>query len=140
MVCAKAKKLISLWGEGKQVLIKYVEESDPDPNGVRILSFLVNGSVRTVRIQDKNLEVKSDNKLKADKSNPGHLGSSIPGTVGKILVKEGDTVTVNMPLMTVEAMKMETTVVSKGQRKSRQDPRIRGRQRKSGRPAYLLCS
>lgn len=100
-------------GEGKQVLIKYVEESDPDPNGVRILSFLVNGSVRTVRIQDKNLEVKSDNKLKADKSNPGHLGSSIPGTVGKILVKEGDTVTVNMPLMTVEAMKMETTVVSK---------------------------
>ena len=69
--------------------------------------------MRTVRIQDKNLEVKSDNKLKADKSNPGHLGSSIPGTVGKILVKEGDTVTVNMPLMTVEAMKMETTVVSK---------------------------
>ena len=31
----------------------------------------------------------------------------------KILVKEGDEVTANMPLMTVEAMKMETTVVSK---------------------------
>ena len=30
-----------------------------------------------------------------------------------ILVKEGDAVTVSMPLMTVEAMKMETTVVSK---------------------------
>lgn len=34
------------------------------------------------------------------------------GTVGKVLVNEGDEVTVNMPLMTVEAMKMETTVVS----------------------------
>ena len=31
----------------------------------------------------------------------------------QIVVKEGDEVTVNMPLMTVEAMKMETTVVSK---------------------------
>ena len=100
-------------GEGKVVLIKYMEASDPDANGVRTLSFLVNGSVRTVKIQDKSLEIKSDRKLKADKSNPRHLGSSIPGTVGKVLVKEGDTVTVNMPLMTVEAMKMETTVVSK---------------------------
>lgn len=100
-------------GEGKVVLIKYMEASDPDANGVRTLSFLVNGSGRTVKIQDKSLEIKSDRKLKADKSNPRHLGSSIPGTVGKVLVKEGDTVTVNMPLMTVEAMKMETTVVSK---------------------------
>ena len=100
-------------GEGKVVLIKYMEASDPDANGVRTLSFLVNGSVRTVKIQDKSLEIKTDRKLKADKSNPRHLGSSIPGTVGKVLVKEGDTVTVNMPLMTVEAMKMETTVVSK---------------------------
>ena len=33
--------------------------------------------------------------------------------MSKILVKEGDLVTENMPLMTVEAMKMETTVVSK---------------------------
>ena len=73
----------------------------------------MNGSRRMVRIQDESLEVKTDNKLKAEKNNPRHLGSTIPGTVGKVLVKEGDEVTVNMPLMTVEAMKMETTVVSK---------------------------
>ena len=100
-------------GEGKVVLIKYLEMSEPDKDGVRILTFSVNGSLRTVKIQDKSLEVKADRKLKADKTNPGHLGSSIPGTVGKVLVKEGDVVTENMPLMTVEAMKMETTVVSK---------------------------
>lgn len=100
-------------GEGKVVLIKFIEESDPDENGMRVLTFLVNGSTRTVKIQDKNLEIKTDNKLKADKNNPAHLGSTIPGTVSKVIVKEGDAVTVNMPLMTVEAMKMETTVVSK---------------------------
>ncbi len=100
-------------GEGKELIIKFLEESEPFEDGTRILTFSVNGYTRTVRIMDKTLEIKSDNKLKADKNNPGHLGSSIPGTVGKVLVKEGDEVTVNMPLMTVEAMKMETTVVSK---------------------------
>ena len=100
-------------GEGKQLLIKYLEGGEPDENGVRTLTFQVNGMLRTVKIQDKNLEIKADRKLKADKTNPQHLGSSIPGTVGKVLVKEGDAVTENMPLLTVEAMKMETTVVSK---------------------------
>lgn len=100
-------------GEGKQLLIKYLEEGEPDENGIRTLTFQVNGMLRTVKIQDKNLEIKADRKLKADKTNPQHLGSSIPGTVGKVLVKEGDAVTENMPLLTVEAMKMETTVVSK---------------------------
>lgn len=100
-------------GEGKQLLIKYIEEGEPDENDVRTLTFQVNGMLRTVKIQDKNLEIKADRKLKADKTNPQHLGSSIPGTVGKVLVKEGDAVTENMPLLTVEAMKMETTVVSK---------------------------
>lgn len=100
-------------GEGKQLLIKYLVEGEPDENGIRTLTFQVNGMLRTVKIQDKNLEIKADRKLKADKTNPQHLGSSIPGTVGKVLVKEGDAVTENMPLLTVEAMKMETTVVSK---------------------------
>ena len=87
--------------------------SEPDEDGYRLLDFEVNGSIREVKVLDKHLEVKTDGRLKADKSNPSHLGSTIPGTVGKVLVKKGDEVTVNMPLMTVEAMKMETTVVSK---------------------------
>ena len=100
-------------GEGKDVIVKFLEMSAPDEEGMRTLAFEVNGSMREIKILDKNLEVKADRRLKADKRNPGHLGSTIPGTVGGILVKEGDEVTVNMPLMTVEAMKMETTVVSK---------------------------
>ena len=92
------------------MIIKFVDMSEPDENGYRLLEFEVNGSMREVKILDRNLEVKADHRIKADKSNPGHLGSTIPGTVGKVLVKEGDPVTVNMPLLTVEAMKMETSV------------------------------
>ncbi len=99
--------------EGKDLIIKLIEVGDANEEGYRSVLFEVNGSRRTVKILDNSLEVKADNRLKAEKNNPQHLGSTIPGTVGKIMVKEGDEVTVNMPLMTVEAMKMETTVVSK---------------------------
>ena len=99
--------------EGKDLIIKLISVHHANDEGIREVTFEVNGSRRSVMIQDTSLETKSDNKLKAEKGNPQHLGSTIPGTVGKILVKEGDEVTVNMPLMTVEAMKMETTVVSK---------------------------
>ena len=98
---------------GKYVIIKYVDSSEPNEEGYRTLTFEVNGVIREVSVLDKNLEVKSDRKIKADKNNPTHIGSAIPGTVSKIFVKEGDEVKKNMPLMTIEAMKMETSVVAK---------------------------
>ncbi len=100
-------------GEGKNILIKYMDMSDPDSEGFRTLTFEINGAVREVKVLDQNLEVKSDRKLKADKNNPFHLGSSIPGTISKVFVKEGDAVKKNQPLLTVEAMKMETSIVAK---------------------------
>ena len=99
--------------EGKDIIIKLIGVSKADDEGKRNVIFEVNGSRREIKVQDNSLAVADDNHLKADKNNPQHLGSSIPGTVGKIMVKEGDPVEVNQPLMTVEAMKMETTVVSK---------------------------
>lgn len=99
--------------EGKELLIKFLEMSEPDEEGMRVLVFELNGSMRQIRVLDEKLEVKSDRRLKAEKNNPRHLGSSIPGVIGSLLVKEGDRVTENMPLLTIEAMKMETTLVSR---------------------------
>ncbi len=110
---AKGEEMTLSIGEGKEITIKYIDKSEPNENGMRTLTFEVNGAMREVQILDKHQEVKTDGRLKADKSNPCHLGSTLPGTVEKILVKEGDAVTENMPLMVVEAMKMETTVVSR---------------------------
>ncbi len=100
-------------GEGKELIIKFIEQSEPNAEGYRTLTFEVNGAMREVKILDKHQAVTAERRLKADKSNPAHLGSTIPGTVEQVLVKEGDPITVNQPLMIVEAMKMETTVVSK---------------------------
>ena len=68
--------------------------------------------MREISVQDRKLEVNTDNKLNAEKGNPNQIGSPIPGTVGKIIVKEGDKVEKNSMLMTVEAMKMETSIVA----------------------------
>lgn len=38
--------------------------------------------------------------------------SPMPGTILKVLVKEGDTVKANQPLMVLEAMKMENEIVA----------------------------
>ena len=99
--------------EGNDTLIKFVGKSEPDEKGYRILQFEVNGLLREVKILDKHFEVKADRRLKTDPKNPGHLGATLPGTICDIRIKEGDRVTKNMPLMVIEAMKMETTVISK---------------------------
>lgn len=98
---------------GKDLLIKFVDQSDPDEKGFRTLTFEVNGTIREIRIQDKNLTSNIDRKLIADKNNPSHVGSPLPGTITNVFVKEGDTVEQNTPLITIEAMKMETTIVAK---------------------------
>ena len=63
---------------------------------------------------DKSAEVSSEKVFKqmADPSNEKEIGASIPGTVLKVLVKEGEKLEKNKPLMVIEAMKMETNVVS----------------------------
>ena len=94
------------------MIIKFVEMSEPDKEGVRILTFEVNGFLRDVPILDETSAVKVDRHLKADKNNPAHIGSAIPGTITQVFVKEGEEVKKNQALLVVEAMKMETTVVA----------------------------
>ena len=100
-------------GQGKTLIIKYISKTPADSEGKCTLTFEVNGAVREVVIEDKNEMVHVNQKPKADKSDPKQIGSSIPGTVCQIFVKEGDKVDVNTPLLVVEAMKIETTIVSK---------------------------
>ena len=99
--------------EGRDTMIKFIRASEPDLQGYRTMEFEVNGFYREVRILDKHYEVRADRRLKADPRNPGHLGASLPGVAGSIRIKEGDHVEKNAPLLTIEAMKMETTLTSK---------------------------
>ena len=100
--------------EGKVLVIKLVEVRKPDEEGMREVVFEVNGNRRVAVIHDKsaNTAVAASQKVFADKENPNEIGANIPGNIVKILVKEGDKVTANQPIAVIEAMKMETNILS----------------------------
>ncbi|MDO4794029.1 MAG: pyruvate carboxylase [Filifactor alocis] len=106
--------------DGKVLNIRYTGYSEADEQGVRSVYFELNGSSREVEVLDRSVEVKKDSRRIAEKGNPKHIAPPIPGTVTDVLVKAGDTISVNQPLMVVEAMKMETTVLSTSEGKIEQ--------------------
>jgi pyruvate carboxylase len=102
--------------EGKILIIKLLSVGKLDAQGYRDIVFEVNGFRREIKIEDKNAIagiVKTQNvTLMANPENKMELGASIPGTVLKVLVKEGDVVKEGQSLVVIEAMKMETNITA----------------------------
>lgn len=96
--------------EGKTLLIQYLNMTEPDAGGNRMVFFRYNGTTRSVSVRDQS--VKSTVKRHKKANQPGDIGAPLQGNLGSVLVKEGDEVKTNQPLFTLEAMKMESTVVS----------------------------
>jgi len=100
--------------EGKVFIVKLVEIGKIDKEGFRKVDFEVNGSQREITILDKCYQKGEAVLLTvyADPKNKNEIGASIPGTVSKIMVKEGETVKAGQSLLVIEAMKMETQLAS----------------------------
>ena len=86
-------------GEGITLVIKLVEIRSADREGNRQVTFDVNGMRRSVKVADKAAvqSVQAVAKPLADLENPYEIGANIPGLLVKILVKEGDKVTIYVP-------------------------------------------
>ncbi len=95
---------------GKIVVIKYVNKTAPDEQGVRLVAFELNGQMRSVPVRDQQQEVKKVAHRKAETAN--EVGAPLQGNLSRILVKEGETVDENTPLFIIEAMKMESTITA----------------------------
>lgn len=100
--------------EGKVLVIKLVEIKAMDDEGNREVVFQVNGNTRVVNIKDSaaNTKMKTSSISFADPEEPTEIGANIPGTVFKMLVKEGDTVIEGQSIGILEAMKMETNIIT----------------------------
>ncbi|MDR7002113.1 pyruvate carboxylase [Neobacillus niacini] len=96
--------------KGKTLIVKLVSISEAKADGTRVLYFELNGQTREVLIKDENIKTTVQARLKAAPGNPSHIGATMPGTVLKLLVEKGQTVSKGDHLMITEAMKMETTV------------------------------
>ena len=86
--------------------------SEPDEDGNRIVLFEFNGQPRSIKVHDKHAKTTGVVRRKADESNPGEIGATLSGSVVKILIKNGQSVTKGEPLIVTEAMKMETTITA----------------------------
>jgi len=102
--------------EGKTLIIQLLEIGKLDKQGNRSVIFEINGNRREVKIKDKisseRLNQYEVEVLMADSSDKLEIGASIPGTVLKVLVKEGESVKEGQSLAVIEAMKMETNIVA----------------------------
>lgn len=98
--------------KGKVVIIKLIHISEADESGHRVVSFEFNGMPREITVFDRNAKRTTVTRKKADKANPGEIGATLAGSVVKILVEKGQSVTKGAPLIVTEAMKMETTLAA----------------------------
>ena len=84
----------------------------PDP---KILSVLVNGKSYNVKIKSALDELIEDMGLNAiEDKNAGDIFSPMPGLVVQVMVKEGEQVKTDQPLLILEAMKMENIIKANG--------------------------
>ena len=95
---------------GKSILIKFLYLGATDEDGCRQVFFKLNGQTRSISVKDRQFKsVKvSNRKVASDKE----IGAPLQGKLSRVLVKEGELVEKNAPLFTLEAMKMESTVVA----------------------------
>ena len=96
--------------DGKTLVIKYLGLGEVDKEGMRTVSFELNGIRRDVQVPDEEAQKSIVKVPMVDPEDKSQVGSSIPGAVSKLSVKVGDTVEVNQTLATIEAMKMETAI------------------------------
>jgi len=99
------------------MIIQLIEIGKLDTEGNRTLDFEINGNRREIKIKDKTERILGNSNegtstKMADAENKLEVGASIPGTIIKVLVKEGDSVKEGESLLVIEAMKMETNIVA----------------------------
>jgi pyruvate carboxylase len=96
--------------KGKTLFIRYVARSEPDEQGERRVFFELNGQPRSVNIPDRQVVPTRVARPKAEKENPNHVAAPMPGVIVNVNVLEGQQVNQGDPLLSIEAMKMETVL------------------------------
>lgn len=106
---ANEETLIEL-ARGKSILVKMMYIGETDEDGFKHVFFKLNGQTRSIETKDKNFTVTKETHAKV--SNDKQIGAPLRGKLSRIMVNQNDKVEKNMPLFTIEAMKMESTIVA----------------------------
>ncbi len=95
---------------GKTLVIRCQALGEPDDEGNVKVFFELNGQPRTAKVPDRKITKHVPKHPKAEAGNPDHVPAPMPGMVSTIAVSKGQTVKIGDILLTIEAMKMETSI------------------------------
>jgi pyruvate carboxylase len=95
---------------GKTLIIKFLTVGDAHEVGRRQVFFELNGQPREVQVFDRTVAKEEARRARAEPGNPLHVAAPMPGAVVTVAVSAGEEVAAGQKLLTLEAMKMETTL------------------------------
>ncbi|MFO1319267.1 MAG: pyruvate carboxylase [Burkholderiales bacterium] len=93
---------------GKTLVLRLQGRTEMDEEGQVRLFFELNGQARVVRVPKAGVVGAVKQRSKAEDGNANHVGAPMPGSVGMVSVKAGQHVKKGDPLLSIEAMKMES--------------------------------
>ncbi len=96
--------------DGRSVIIKYLTVTEADEQGFKRAFFEINGQPSSIRVLDRHLAPADVSHEKAQTDNPAHVAAPMPGLVVTVAAELGQNVSRGDPLVTIEAMKMETVI------------------------------
>jgi pyruvate carboxylase len=117
---------------GKTLIVKLLAIGEPHTDGRRTVFFELNGQPREVEVVDRSLASSVREATMADPGDPNQVGSPLPGLIVGVAVAAGDPVRKGQKLLTIEAMKMETTIYSERAGRVAEVFALVGRQVKTG--------
>jgi pyruvate carboxylase len=95
---------------GKTLIVKLLAVGEPHADGKRTVFFELNGQPREIEVADRSLASSVRETPLADPNDSNQVGSPLPGLVVGVAVAVGDPVRKGQKLLSIEAMKMETTI------------------------------
>jgi pyruvate carboxylase len=100
--------------EGKTLFIKLSHLGDLDKDGRRVVTFELNGMTREAAVPDRSVVAKAKGRPKADPADAMQVAAPMPGLISSLAVNVGAKATKGDKLLTLEAMKMQSTIYAPG--------------------------
>src|SRR3954468_18432334 len=95
---------------GKTLIVRFVAVSEVRDDGTRQVFFELNGQPRSIVVTDRSQVAKRPPQRKVEAGNPKQVGAPMPGSIATVKVNVGQKIAKGDLLLTMEAMKMETSV------------------------------
>jgi pyruvate carboxylase len=96
--------------KGKSLVVRLQAIGETDEEGQVRIFFELNGQPRVVRVPNRAATASLPARRKAEDGNDSHVAAPMPGAISTIAVRPGQTVKAGDLMLTMEAMKMETSL------------------------------